>query len=268
MSSILDALKKAERESTEGRSADLPLPAPLPKRSPYPMVRRRWWLPLGAVGLLFIGMALFWQFQRSDPSGPAVVSPPPIPDAQTSSPPPIRQAERPEPLPAPRKKASAVVQAPAVETAPAPGAESPAVTAVPVHPPQQTVRKSPPPMVAKAPPARPPETRSQPQPSAHAPKSESANAVPSRVLPRKIDQPSPPPAASLEKSDKTYRSDPRIELQALVWSPDAAERFVIVNDRLIKEGGSIEGIKVVRINPDDVLVSEDSKRWHEPFKIR
>lgn len=108
-------------------------------------------------------------------------------------------------------------------------------------------------MVAKTPPAMPPEPR--PQPSAPAPK---RAAAPSSRRP-----PSP-----LEKSDKTYRSDPRIELQALVWSPDAAERFVIINDRLIKEGASIEGINVVKINPDDVLVSEGSKRWHEPFKIR
>jgi hypothetical protein len=73
---------------------------------------------------------------------------------------------------------------------------------------------------------------------------------------------------SSEKSDKTFRSDPRIELQALVWSPDAAERFVIINDRLLREGGSTDGITIVRINPDDVLVSEGSERWHEPFKIR
>ena len=266
MSSILEALKKAERESTEGRDADIPLPAPLPKRSPYPTVRRRWWLPLGAVGVLCVGMVLFWQFQRPDSCRPTVAPPPPVSDKQASFPPPTRRAERPEPPPVPEKKTIAVVKAPASATAPAPRIEAPAATAVPGQPPQQTVRKAPPPIVAKAPPSRPQETR--PQPPAHAPKREAAHADSPRILPRKIDQPSPAPTAPLEKSDKTYRSDPRIDLQALVWSPDAAERFVIINDRLIKEGGSIEGIHVVRINPDDVLVSEGSKRWHEAFKIR
>jgi hypothetical protein len=43
---------------------------------------------------------------------------------------------------------------------------------------------------------------------------------------------------------------------------------VIINDRLLREGASTDGITIVRINPDDVLVSEGSERWHEPFKIR
>jgi hypothetical protein len=267
LSSILEALKKAERESTEGRDADFPLPASLPRRSPYPVVRRRWWLPLGAAGLLCIGIVLFWQLRRPDSPRPtATPAPPAVSEKQKSSPPPLRRLEIPKPSPGPEKNASAVAQGPAAETAPAPRAKTPAATTAPVQPEQRPVRKSLPPMVAMAPPSRPPETR--PQPPAPAPKSAPAPADPSPVVPREAVQHSQPPTPPLEESDKSYRSDPRIELQALVWSPDAAERFVIVNDRLIKEGGSIEGIHVVRINPDDVLVSEGSKRWHEPFKIR
>jgi len=260
LSSILEALKKAERESTGGRDADLPLPAPLPKRSPYPMVRRRWWLPLCAVGMLCIGIVIFWQLQRPVPSRPvAAPAPSAAPETPEDSPLPARRAERPKPSPAPEKEASAVAQAPAAETALAPRAKAPSAKTAPVQPAHQPDPKVLSPVVAKASPARPPETR--PRHSAPAPESKTASSNPPRVASR-------PPTPPLEKSDKTYRSDSRIELQALVWSPDAAQRFVIVNDRLIKEGGSIEGITVVRINPDDVLVSEGSKRWHEPFKIR
>jgi len=267
LSSILEALKKAERESTEGRDADLPLPASLPRRSPYPVVRRRWWLPLGALGLLCIGIVLFWQLHRPESPRPTVAPiSPEVSEKQKSSPPPLRRLEIPKPSPAPGKNASDVVQGPAAETVPASRAKAPAAAPALVQPAQRPVRKSPPPMEAKAPPSRPLEKR--PQPPAPAPKSTPAPADPSPVAPRDVVQPSQPPAPPLEESDKSYRSDPRIELQALVWSPDAAERFVIVNDRLIKEGGSIEGIHVVRINPDDVLVSEGSERWHEPFKIR
>jgi hypothetical protein len=67
---------------------------------------------------------------------------------------------------------------------------------------------------------------------------------------------------------KFFRSDPRIDLQALVWAPESAARFVVINNRLIKEGGSVENIVVVRINPDDVLLAEGSDRWHEAFKVR
>ena len=67
---------------------------------------------------------------------------------------------------------------------------------------------------------------------------------------------------------KNFRSDPRIELQALVWAPAAADRFVVINNRLIKEGGSIDDIEVIEINRDDVLLGEGTQRWHQAFKIR
>ena len=263
MSSILEALKKAERESSEGRNADLPWSAPLPKRSPYPTVRLRWWLPLGAVGIFLVGIALFWQLHHPDSSRPVTAPvPPPVPEMQKNGSPPIRGAKRPEASPAPKKEASTVVQSPSAETAP----KAPSVSAAPVQPVQQTVQKSPSPMVAKAPPSNPPEARPQRLPPALT--IEAVPADPSRAASRDIVQASRPSKPPLEKSDKNYRSDPRIELQALVWSPNTAERFVIINNHLIKEGDSVEGITVISINPDDVLVSEGSNRWHEPFKIR
>jgi hypothetical protein len=69
-------------------------------------------------------------------------------------------------------------------------------------------------------------------------------------------------------TEKTFRTDPRIDLQALVWAPDATARFVVINNRLIKEGGAIDNISVVKINPDDVLLAEGSERWHVEFKVR
>ncbi|MEE4111749.1 MAG: general secretion pathway protein GspB [Desulfobacteraceae bacterium] len=75
------------------------------------------------------------------------------------------------------------------------------------------------------------------------------------------------PAAARE-TDKRFRSDPRIDLQALVWAPEPAARFVVINNRLIKEGGSLDNIVVERINPDDVLMVEGADRWHEEFKVR
>ena len=76
------------------------------------------------------------------------------------------------------------------------------------------------------------------------------------------------PMAGVPDIGKFFRSDPRIDLQALVWAPEAAARFVVINNRLIKEGGSIDNIVVLRINPDDVLLAEGSDQWHEVFKIR
>lgn len=49
---------------------------------------------------------------------------------------------------------------------------------------------------------------------------------------------------------------------------EASDRFVVINNRLIKEGGSVDNIVVVQINRDDVLLSEGADRWHQAFQIR
>lgn len=77
-----------------------------------------------------------------------------------------------------------------------------------------------------------------------------------------------PTEKSLPEMKKVFRSDARIDLQALVWAPVAADRFVVINNALLKEGGSIDNIRVVRINPDDVLLAEGGDQWYQEFKIR
>lgn len=75
-------------------------------------------------------------------------------------------------------------------------------------------------------------------------------------------------APATREAEKTFRDDPRIELQALVWASDAAQRFVVVNNRLLHEGGSVDGIVVLKIDRDDVLFSEGGTRWYQRFTIR
>lgn len=99
-------------------------------------------------------------------------------------------------------------------------------------------------------PPAPPETVPLSEPTAPAPAKRDASP-----------QPVPNDGAAI-------RNDPRIDLQALVWAPEAADRFVVVNNRLIKEGGSVDNIVVVQINRDDVLLSEGADRWHQVFQIR
>lgn len=78
----------------------------------------------------------------------------------------------------------------------------------------------------------------------------------------------PLPEDAQQDASKVFRTDKRIDLQALVWAPEAADRFVVINNILLKEGGSIDAITVLRINPDDVLLSEGADQWHQEFKIR
>ena len=276
MSSILDALKKAERESSVERAGKIPGPARLPKRSPYPPRRRRWWLPLGLLAVVCLGAVLFWQFRPAGVPQPAPASaPPPATQARTSSPPPM---PRQEPIRLSARKEQAASAAPAADqkppqrpehrSAPALQAKAPATSPVkPVVPPTEkridrTLLTA---LPEKAPPAseeRVSQVTAAPIDSAADPADEIQGQPQEEVA---VIPTAPPPA---EESRKTYRSDPRIELQALVWAPEASARFVVINNRLLKEGGSTDGITVVQINRDDVLLAEGADRWHEKFKIR
>ena len=94
-------------------------------------------------------------------------------------------------------------------------------------------------------------------------------AVPTEdTAPRPAETAATSQPAAVRETDKRIRSDPRIELQALVWAPEPTARFVVINNRLVKEGGAVDNIVVVRINPDDVLLADGSDRWYEVFKIR
>jgi cytoskeletal protein RodZ len=257
LSSILDALKKAERESTTDRSAGTPWPAPLSRQAPSWKRTRRWWMLLGmVVGVCVLGVVL-WQVRQPGNTRPVVFMSvePSQPLSKTNSEIPLPVAEAPKPsvpvadLPTPPSAETSVDVFPRQATENASASEAsvpdPTAVAVPIQPEKQpllSATPSPEPMPAPA------EDRSSRQ-------TDSAEAT---------DQGKTSPL----NSEKVFRSDPRIDLQALVWAPDSAARFVVINNRLIKEGGSVDNIVVVRINPDDVLLAEGSDRWHEMFKIR
>lgn len=262
MSSILDALKKAEQESTADRGAGTPWPAPLPAQSSYRQSTRRWWVPLGIVVVLGVSGVIFWQIRRPDATRPAdsVTAAPRSHKIHDSAPPSVVQAPDPN-MPTVEKKPARPTET--VLEATAPLAEVPPAKSPKKPPP--AARPAAVPMVQ--PPALPLEKT---QRQAAVSKPDPVIVPPAAPIRRPAEtaeedrQPTPEPP----DRDKTFRSDPRIDLQALVWAPQAAARFVVINNRLIKEGGSLDNIVVVRINQDDVLLAEGSDRWHEEFKVR
>jgi hypothetical protein len=274
LSSILEALKKAERESAPNHESAPPLPAAMPEPSPYPPPKRRWWLPLTIVVLALFAGTVFWQVRRSDP--PPAPTKPSAPAQRLAD----RSSTKAAPSPAPSLPATADTPA----TANPPAAAAPRQAPVPAKEPDsrkmatatvptdqsvtQSAPSAPPPVLHQKPPAAASDSPSQPAPVARAtePLDEPVEAPPRQAAAVEVERrpPAPPP----REPEKKYRSDPRIELQALVWAPEAAARFVVINNRLIKEGGSIDNITVVRIDRDDVLLSEGGDRWYEKFKIR
>ena len=278
MSSILDALKKAEQESAMDRSAGTPWPAPPPLQSPFPKRSRRWWVLLGIVAGLCLAGVVLWQVRQPDMTHPAgsisVLPSQPIPTPDRSVVPPLAEAPMTrlpvaEPPQTPPGK-TLMETSPRQTTGNAPASEVQVSDAMAVATPVQPEKQ---PLRATAPTAA---STLQPTPSQLAqPVRQTAVPTPIPVA-APTEEPPPRPAetavtsqpAAARETDKRFRSDPRIDLQALVWASEPAARFVVINNRLIKEGGSVDNIIVVRINPDDVLLAEGSDRWHEEFKIR
>ncbi|MDX2452781.1 general secretion pathway protein GspB [Desulfosarcina sp.] len=256
MSSILDALKKAERESAIDRSAGTPWPAPLPMQSPYRKRSLRWWVLLGIVGVVCVAGVTLWQVRQPDTTPPpdsiSAAAPLPLPKPDHRVTPPVAEAPPPnlpvaDPAQAPPVK-TPMDASPGQATANAPASEAhvpdPMVVVTPVQPGKRPLPRA----IPKSDPVIAPVQDPAPRPA--------ETAVASQ------------PAAAPLNAGKFFKSDPRIDLQALVWAPDSTARFVVINNRLIKEGGSVDNIVVVRINPDDVLLAEGSDQWHEAFKIR
>lgn len=217
MSYILDALRRADAERDRGRvpgiHAQVPPPAaddPAPRRGGTSPWR---WIVLGAVlGLLVVLAAWLWLGREPAPAP----MPPPV---ATNPPPPIPQPEaRPAPLPAPPAAAE-----PAADL-PAPIEQRPTTEAV-----AAAARKA-----AGA--------ASRPAATASGPPTTATSAA---------------PAASAQGAGRIYgrhelpeeirRQLPAVTIGGSIYSPNPANRFVVINGQVVHEGGTI--------GPDHVLES-------------
>jgi hypothetical protein len=251
LSSILEALKKAEQDAVADNGAQTPWPAPASTDTTGRNRQRRWWPALAIVVVAGALAAVFWFTRRPEPALPTHAG-----KEQTAV---VAEQSKPAADPAERTAtATRTLPVAAEGTAPPP------------------VRSSQRPGKAThGPSSEAPLSTGQPPPAIHQKKSRETSdpkPEPVKTSPAAADsrpqQTSIPASTTSAEKTKTFRSDPRIELQALVWAPAAADRFVVINNHLIKEGGSVDNIVVVTINRDDVLLSEGSDRWHQEFKIR
>ena len=84
--------------------------------------------------------------------------------------------------------------------------------------------------------------------------------------------PSGKPATRAKKPKKTETYDrlegSKLKLQALAWFVDPAKRIAVINDRIVREGGSVDGYQVAKIRPQDVVVSDGRKSWRLEFGLK
>jgi len=58
---------------------------------------------------------------------------------------------------------------------------------------------------------------------------------------------------------------PSLAISAIVWYEDPSKRFAMINGMIITEGSSIEGVKVVEINPNSIRFSHNGQYFEVPI---
>gem|GEM_PF-3124633 len=101
----------------------------------------------------------------------------------------------------------------------------------------------------------------------------SSNSVPTQSRNRKLPAALPQPAKTMSRKppQKTppklpILQDSGLALQAIAWSRTPAQRMAVINENILREGGSISGYTIVHIDEDEVIVGKDRKEWRIPSK--
>jgi hypothetical protein len=68
--------------------------------------------------------------------------------------------------------------------------------------------------------------------------------------------------------DAPYLTDDTIRFQALVWSADPADRMVVINNEILRIGGSVGGFTVAHITADTVFLSQEGEVRKMQFNLK
>ncbi len=62
-------------------------------------------------------------------------------------------------------------------------------------------------------------------------------------------------------------NETRLELQAIAWSSDPESRIAVINSRIVREGGSVEGVFVTNIGKDEIVFRKGGEEWRQLFRL-
>ncbi|MES0445184.1 MAG: general secretion pathway protein GspB [Desulfobacterales bacterium] len=62
-------------------------------------------------------------------------------------------------------------------------------------------------------------------------------------------------------------NETRLEIQAIAWSSDPENRIAVVNSRIVREGGSVEGVFVTNIGKDEIVFRKGGEEWRQLFML-
>ncbi len=269
MSYILEALKKADAERERGAVPDLHAqPAPLAAAWPAEAQRGpKPWLWLGTGAVIAFGAVLAWQLSGSEaPPGVAPVPSAALAPAQATV--PVTPAAAPGLPTGP----GASVTPPAVATAPAaaPLAQreaEPLPVPAPV-PATSTLPRQPAAAAAPVPRAR---ADARAQAAAASSKPSPASATSTGAVAKAAKGAAEPPAAArapllAELPEEFRRQVPAMTIGGSVYSQQPANRMVILNGQVFREGSVVTpGLVLEQIGPKAAVFSLGGQRFQMPF---
>ena len=255
MSYILEALKKAQAERQLGHAPDIHAPAPVHvPAGAAPARRKPLLIGLGAGALLAAVVALLaWRAQAPAPAAPAVLA----------------QAN-PERQPAAAVPVAAVI-APARKEPPAPVVQA----APPVRASEPVAAPTPP-----APKAAPPKPAPTVQPASPPPAPGANDSVPEAVYlpaPARIAEaapvsraPDPIPEESLrtlqQLPEAIQREVPKVAVGGYIYSPNPADRVLLVDKMLRREGEELApGLVLERLMPKYAVMNYRGTRYRVAY---
>ena len=250
MSYILDALRRSQAERDRGQVPGLntqaapALPLPSPAQRPAAL-----WAGVALALLVVLGLGVLWLRPAPPPGGAAALTPAAPQAAAMPLPSPVT-GQRPAEQTPMQTPAQVSAQATAQATAQAPTPNLPQVVSAP----PVGLPSTPTPTAAAAAPMAPLHAASpapSPSPGASPPPAPSA-------------EPRPVPLAQLGAQQR--QELPPMSFGGSIWSDSAANRFVIVNGQVVREGEqAAPGVTLERIGPKAAILRWRDLRIEVPF---
>ena len=99
-----------------------------------------------------------------------------------------------------------------------------------------------------------------------------SNLIPEAQTTRPDEKPviasvnTPAPPAKTAEVEIPKLNDPDMKLQAITWSRTPQKRIAVINNRILREGEIVSGYFINTINQDDVVLSQEGKKWKIFFR--
>jgi hypothetical protein len=98
----------------------------------------------------------------------------------------------------------------------------------------------------------------------------SSTRPPQPVIPPKETTAPNGPSGRSDETDEPYTdaqrlTDGRLKVQAIAWAPEPTERMAVVNNKIVREGGTLDDFFIVRIGRETLYVRENGRLFKVLF---